>query len=240
MQHKNDILRVLGGSMHKMTILIVDDDIFFQELFKSRLQSFDVHILILENGLQAVELVKQGPVIDLIFMDVNMPVMDGYEAIQIIRKHEKDSMLKEVPIILVGGSIEEDNQNLCITKPVSQEKLNDILHKYLFKENIIDYDIKKVAQSLNISQELIKNLIQKLLLNLDGELDSMKEMNEKDDYVGLYALGHKLKGRFASLQLQELADISSAIEIAAKNKENIDYKTLIQKMREHAKKLEKL
>lgn len=224
--------------MSKMTVLIVEDDIFSQEIFQFKLQSFDVHVVVLENGQEAVEFIKHNNAADLIFMDIHMPVMDGDEATEIIRMHENSNASKRVPIIAAGGSVKEsDMEKLLrcgmddfIEKPVRKEELEKILDKYLFQKSVFIYDIKKVSQSLRIPESLIKKFIKKLTVALIDELKEMQDMYEEKDYAGLHALAHKLKGRFANLQLMEISDLFHTIETAAKKEQEIDYEALIKKI----------
>ena len=91
--------------MKKMKILIVDDDMFNQEVLELRLEVFDFEIEIFDNGKEALEYVKSHDNIDFIFMDINMPIMSGDEATRLIREYEKESSKKRIPIIAVGASI---------------------------------------------------------------------------------------------------------------------------------------
>lgn len=83
--------------------MIVDDTIFNITAFKIILQKV-MNCLVFEayNGLEAVNHVKSGMKFDLIFMDINMPVMDGYQATELIREYEKEKEIK--PSILIIAS----------------------------------------------------------------------------------------------------------------------------------------
>ena len=91
-----------------------------------------------ENGEWAIEVLKNNKNIDLILMDIMMPVMDGYETMEIIRKNPE---LHKVPIItLTAKAMKEDYQkaidsgaNDYISKPLDVEKLFELLKIWLFK-----------------------------------------------------------------------------------------------------------
>src|SRR6202000_1616760 len=90
-----------------------------------------------ENGEEAVQFVKQNSQIDVVLMDIRMPVMDGYEATRIIRKIYKSN----VPIIgLSANAFEEDvekalesGMNAHIAKPYSEEDIFNVIKKWLRK-----------------------------------------------------------------------------------------------------------
>ena len=93
------------------------------------------------NGKEAVEYYLDNRY-DFIFMDISMPIMDGLEATRIIRKYEKDSGLKEVPIIaLTSNVLEEDREKFfevggteSLAKPTAQTVLIATISRILQKK----------------------------------------------------------------------------------------------------------
>ena len=92
-----------------------------------------------KDGIEAVQFYQRHE-IDLVLMDIQMPLMDGYEATQIIRKVEKDHHKKdEVPIIAISAYVMHDEIEKCFTaganstllKPVKKTALLDELRKFL-------------------------------------------------------------------------------------------------------------
>ncbi len=120
----------------KFTTLIVEDDMISFELYKTRLQDQDLNIIHAINGKVAVEKAVENPDIDLILMDIRMPVLDGYEATKQIREFNKD-----VPIIAqtAFAVIPEQKEVLemgftdFFAKPLDDEILNGIIKKYRYK-----------------------------------------------------------------------------------------------------------
>jgi len=105
-------------------ILVVDDEIMNQEVIKKILNKEGYNVLTADNGQDAIDRLKQHK-IDLILMDLMMPVMDGFEAIEIISKNHI------VPIIAITAL--DDNKThqkvlkfgaiSCITKPFELKEL---------------------------------------------------------------------------------------------------------------------
>ncbi|MFW5822111.1 MAG: response regulator, partial [Tangfeifania sp.] len=119
-------------------VLVVDDDIRNVFALAQILEERDIEVFEAENGKTAIDVLKDNPNIDLVLMDIMMPVMNGYEAMQEIRKIPA---LENIPIItLTAKAMKEDYQkaidsgaNDYISKPVDVEKLLSLLKIWLFK-----------------------------------------------------------------------------------------------------------
>lgn len=124
-------------------ILLVDDNRINQEFTRELLQTLDCVVTIANNGVQALQKVEAEK-FDLIFMDCNMPEMDGYEASKRITQLPSE---KRAPIIALTGST-GGTRSHCIaagmvdylTKPLRKEQLIKILEKWLPSEFTIPID----------------------------------------------------------------------------------------------------
>lgn len=121
-----------------LKILQVDDSIENCLLIQSFLKNTDCKIDTAENGLIAVDKFKSNNY-DIVLMDIEMPEMDGYTAVKIMREYEKEKGIKPKPIIALSAYAfqEEIQKSLSagfssyITKPVKKAKIFDILHSYI-------------------------------------------------------------------------------------------------------------
>ena len=121
-----------------LNILVVDDAKDNRLLVKAFLKSTPHQLSMAENGQMAVEMFQQERY-DLVLMDVQMPVKDGYTATQEIRTYEKEKGLKPVPIIaFTAHAYQEDIDNSLkagcnrhITKPIKKAVLLDLIDGYL-------------------------------------------------------------------------------------------------------------
>jgi len=119
-------------------VLIVDDDIKNIFVLSAALQEYNMDISHARNGKEALEFLEKNKDMDIIMMDIMMPIMDGYECMQAIRL---DESLKHLPIIAVTAkAMEKDKEKALqsgaddyITKPIDLEKLRTMLMMWINK-----------------------------------------------------------------------------------------------------------
>ena len=123
-------------------ILIVEDNIINQKLIKRILEEHGITVDVANNGLEAFEKRKTNNY-DLIFMDIQMPVMDGIETTHEILDYEKEEQLQHIPIVaLTANALKGDRERFLsegmdeyITKPIETTELLYILNKFLGKDH---------------------------------------------------------------------------------------------------------
>ncbi|AEP28710.1 response regulator [Brumicola nitratireducens] len=116
-----------------VSVLICDDSGFARKaMARSLPDGWDIDISFAEHGQQAIDMIKEGKG-DILFLDLNMPVLDGYQTMQIIRKEDLPTL-----VIVVSGDVQEEARKRMlalgavdfIRKPIDNEKLTTILAKY--------------------------------------------------------------------------------------------------------------
>ncbi len=118
---------------HK-TILIVEDQELDYYITSTSLKKLEVNIIRCENGEEAISLIKNTDNIDLILMDINMPVLNGFFATEEIRKFNKD-----IPIIAQSAFVKPHEIEKCyiigfddyIEKPIDSDILKKLVLKYI-------------------------------------------------------------------------------------------------------------
>mgnify|MGYP002549394867 FL=1 len=123
-------------------ILLVEDNELNAEIGIELLNTFKVIIDLAKNGEECIKILEKMPegYYDLILMDIQMPIMDGYEATKIIRSFNNKNA--QIPIIaMTANAFEEDRKhalqlgmNEHLAKPIDIEKLKDVLTKYFNHE----------------------------------------------------------------------------------------------------------
>jgi two-component system sensor histidine kinase/response regulator len=125
-----------SDGQHALRILLAEDSEDNRLLIQSYLKNTPHQIDIAENGEIAVEKFKTGRY-DIVLMDMQMPVMDGYTATQTIRNWERDRGIKHIPIVaLTAYALKEEMQKSIgagctthITKPVKKTTLIETIHQ---------------------------------------------------------------------------------------------------------------
>jgi PAS domain S-box-containing protein len=129
----HDVEKVFKGKK----ILVVDDDIRNIFALSEILEEKGIEVLAAENGEVALELLNKNPLVDLVLMDIMMPVMDGYETTQKIRKQVQ---FIKLPIIALTAKAMKEDRNKCIaagasdylTKPVDEARLFSMLRIWMY------------------------------------------------------------------------------------------------------------
>jgi CheY-like chemotaxis protein/HAMP domain-containing protein len=120
------------------TILIVDDDMRNVFAITKVLEEGKMKVLMAPNGLKAIETLEKHEEIDLVLMDIMMPVMDGYEAMKAIRMVKK---WEKLPVLaLTAKAMKEDREksiaagaNDYLSKPLDVQKLFNMMRIWLYK-----------------------------------------------------------------------------------------------------------
>jgi len=119
-------------------VLVTEDNIINQKLIKRILEEHGITVDIANNGLESFEKRRSGTY-DLLFMDIQMPVMDGIEATHEILDYEEDEEVPHIPIVaLTANALKGDRERFLgegmdeyITKPIETAELLYILNKFL-------------------------------------------------------------------------------------------------------------
>ena len=133
----SDINKIkITKTQHKYTILIVEDEEVNYLYIVTLLENTKLNLKIIhaKNGSEAVKMCKENSEIDFIFMDLKMPVMNGFEATKLIKEFRPD-----LPIVAQTAYSTRDEKEVAISagcddfisKPISAETLNEIVYKYL-------------------------------------------------------------------------------------------------------------
>ena len=153
-----------------LEILLVEDNEFNRLVACNTLSYFNCNVTEAVNGLEAVNILKTGKNFDIILMDLQMPIMDGFESASIIRNELKI----DTPIIaLTANAFKSEleqciniGMNDCVTKPFEEEKLISSIYKLT----------KVSAKSVNKNLEVIQDYEQKLY-----NLNQLQSMSRNDN-----------------------------------------------------------
>jgi len=227
-------------------VLVAEDNEVNQELIKILLDSKGIKYIIANNGLEAVELYKKEK-FDLVFMDINMPEMDGIEATKEIKKYEAENNITHTPIIaLTANAMEGDKDRFLefmddyLSKPIMEEELNNILNKYLNasvnvvhdnNESNIEYSIDDMAKKLGIPASIFDKVLDKFLETIDEYMNDLENSIKYDNIEEIRNQAHKIKGSMMTFHLDYMVDILKNMELDAKDGIKRDYMSDFEKVK---------
>ncbi|MDD5716446.1 MAG: ATP-binding protein [Sulfuricurvum sp.] len=151
--------------VHEGHILLAEDNEVNQIVAEENLKTLGYRVSIAQNGKEAVEMVQEKRY-DLILMDIQMPVMDGFEATRQIRNLNID-----IPIIALSAAVLQIDKKLTIdsgmnahiAKPIDLEELQRVLHIYLpIKSNVVKRSIDAITPLDSIYGVDVSELTRKL------------------------------------------------------------------------------
>ncbi len=222
----------------KYKILLVDDDHLSQRMMGLVLSSGGYLYATACNGAEALEAV-QSQHFDLILMDLQMPIMDGYEATRRIRALEAGK--GQIPIIALTAMMFDDDNQLCLDTGMDGciIKPFDIAQLYQAIDSFVENSKKSsVAQTkhgmkledenslLNIQAALprfgndiqtYREFLQEFLQSLPDRMKQIRTMFDSGDFQSLTKDSHNLKGVAASMGAMQISALAAKLEQHSRN-----------------------
>ena len=217
----------------RMSILMVDDVEENRKLVEKYLTKEGRYKVILaKNGVEAITAFKNQTV-SLILMDMEMPVMDGYTAVRIIRKLEEFSA---VPIIAMTAHEGPEEIKKCIDmgctgyiqKPMKDSTLLTVIHKYLDEETVTVGDAEQQGDIVVYVDPDLADLIPGYLENRYRDVQEIGRSLLEDDFQEILRLGHSMKGSGGGYGFEGITLIGGEIEEAARRGD----KDVVSKLKE--------
>jgi CheY-like chemotaxis protein/HPt (histidine-containing phosphotransfer) domain-containing protein len=213
--HEAKFAKVFSG-----TVLVVEDQLVNQRVAQSYLHKLGLQVDIASNGLVAFEKCLSNRY-DLIFMDCQMPILDGYEATRRIRKDEKRTG-RHTPVIALTadatvaekGEISHAGMDGYIYKPLDLRSLIEVLQKHLkVSEDILDVEaLKKLEAYVVNDQDLITALIDDFAKTAPDLIASIRAGLHILDMESIRQSAHALKSSSAALGAKKLSLLCSNLE----------------------------
>ncbi|PBQ30315.1 hypothetical protein CNR22_00580 [Sphingobacteriaceae bacterium] len=203
-----------------LKVLIVDDNPINIKLIKGMFSEFKMQIETAENGLQAVEKVRQSTY-DLVLMDIEMPEMSGYEASEHIRK----TLGNNVPIIAMSAHAmsEEKERSLqlgmndYISKPLKAE----LLFEKILQAVSTDSSLKKQERLVNLDplkasihgrNDLLREILDLFLQGVPDDLDTIYHAIGQSAFDTIKRRAHRMKSTILAVGIAPLTTILTEIE----------------------------
>ncbi len=202
--------KTVSKTQSDLNILLVDDNDENRLVIRSFLKSLPWKIEEAKNGKDALDLYSPGKY-DVILMDMQMPVLDGYSATREIRKQELEQKLSPTPIIALTAYALKEEVDKSLEAGCNGHQSKPVAKTSLIKA--IEYITKAIDIVVDIDLE---DLIPDYLGNREKEVDHLRELFHKGDFPQIQAIGHKLRGSAGSYGFSELSEIGKELEEKSK------------------------
>lgn len=226
-------------------ILVVDDETFNLDVCKRILLNRGGEVLTAYDGQSAIEHISSDDnSIDLIFMDLRMPKLDGIEATKYIR----NNLNWKKPIIALTGEAFTEKLKECIMagmddfiqKPFYQKQIETKLIKHLELTNLgsdngdqnkvsneenlsdvnkIQYSVDTLLNMVDGKEDHLKSLLESLVKQNKGHIDNLNKACEETNWERIQSISHTLKTSLKYLGLKKYADLCQKLENAGRNKD---------------------
>jgi len=206
-------------------ILVAEDNPTNRMVAIEQLAKLGLAAQAVTNGAEAVEAFHTVSY-DLVLMDCDMPVMDGFEATRRLREMGK----AELPIIALTADAMVEDRERCLragmsdylAKPVQLKRLSEVLAKWLNTasdgagQGPVVFDEQDLLGRLLDDRALAGKVIRGFLSDCPVQLAALAERIEAGDFEGVRRQAHKVKGAASTVAALCLRDVAYAMELAAK------------------------
>jgi len=221
-------------------ILLAEDNTINQKVALKILEKLGYRADAVANGEEAIKTLETIPY-DLVFMDCQMPVMDGYEATTAIRNGHSTVKNHDIPIIAMTANAMKGDREKClavgmndyVSKPISPQEISDVLEKWLNsaekKENeknrqagTGDNNIEKVfdraalLDRLMDDEALLVDILKEFITNTPELIARLKESVEAGDTEEARRAAHTLKGSASNVSANTLMNAALEAEMDAR------------------------
>ncbi len=247
-------------------VMVAEDAPANQKLIMALLAEVGLSPVLVENGQQAVKHATRET-FDLIFMDMQMPVMNGYDATQALRSQNISTPIVALTAHAMKGDEEKCRAAGCadyISKPVSPRKLNEVLNKYLEKISPEQKTIEtqqhnswkneagagpikaedeeaiidwQTLTSVCNNEKLIDEIARIIAVSMPDDIKQLRAAMENEDYETVFLSAHRVKGATASLGATKISKLAGQLEKAGKKQDQESIESLITAVQTEVDKL---
>lgn len=226
-----------------LDVLLVEDNVVNQKVAKLLIAKLGCNADVVGNGKAAVE-AASAKRYDIIFMDCQMPIMNGFDATRAIRSFESQDH-RTVPIIAMTANAMEEDRRRCLavgmddylSKPVCLDELRNAIERWgtdatpsplvktpevieeLSMHNAIDPEVINGLRELSDGDSaLLEELVGLFLEDTPPRLDSLQAALDSGDPEGLEAAAHALKSSCGNIGALVMADLCKELELLGKHR----------------------
>ena len=217
-------------------ILLVEDNHINQMVASQMMEKLGHNVSCANDGAQALDKLEKEE-FDLIFMDCQMPVMDGYQAAGKIKERRQEGSMKDTPVIAFTAHAMQGDKQKCIdagmdgyiSKPVDEDQLKSVIAQWTGagQGGEASSDDEQEQASKNLNHDTLQGLKGLMGDGFSGLIDAFKQNVEKliqemgdavnqNDFERLSQLAHTVKSPSAQLGAENLYEAALDLEKNAK------------------------
>ncbi len=224
----------LTQSLTGLRVLLCEDNLINQKFALRLLDKWGCNTSLAQNGAEAVVLWEERT-FDVVLMDIQMPIMDGYMATRSIREHE-DTIGRHTPIIAMTAHAMEGDREKCLaqgmddylSKPISSERLNRLLSAYHRGGNSVPnppaslsqseeaqesaFDLAALNEMCGQDAEFVHEMITLFLEVVDTQMEAVHTAITEGDAHRLSSTAHTLKGSCRSIMAHPMSAVCDELE----------------------------
>ncbi len=225
-----------GSTQFAGRVLVVEDNPTNQLVACGQLERFGLIVAVAENGQQAVDMLSVEDY-DLVFMDVHMPVLDGYAATAIIRDPGSSVRQHNVPVIAMTANAVSGEREKCLAagmndhvpKPVELSKLEKAIARWLqpgaatatgrdaestagVATDTAVFDEPALLERLFDEEQLVKKILSMYLNDAPNTLQRLRDAIASGNVEASSEAAHAVKGAALSISAGKVADIAASME----------------------------
>ncbi len=201
-------------------VLVAEDNVVNQKLIAALLKKHGAVAVIASNGAEAVDIFDTEP-FKLVLLDIHMPIVDGVEAMKLIKQktYGKDAMV----VALTAEAISGDKERFLasgfdgyLEKPIEEQALLMVLKDCFSEQNETSY-FEALEVALGIDKEFVVVLLKDFVNDAMADIKEMNAAIESRNTRDVFELAHKIKGAAANLRLADIKELALAIEKNARD-----------------------
>jgi signal transduction histidine kinase/DNA-binding response OmpR family regulator len=214
-------------SFAQARILLVEDNPVNQRVAQRLLEKMSARVTLANNGAEALARLDAAS-FDLVLMDCQMPLMDGFTATRRIREAEaRRGAGRRLPIIALTANVMSEDRDSCLaagmdahlSKPIEPKHMIDALTRFLKEEPVPpEIDLQALRQLTGGDAEFERELADTFVASGDQALADIIAALKVKDYDTVRKRAHALKGASANIHAQSLSTVASNLESAARSR----------------------
>ena len=237
----------------RFRILVAEDNIVNQKVALGMLGKLGYRADVVSNGKEAVEALERKPY-DLVFMDIQMPELDGFEATQAVRDPQSRVRNPRIPIIAMTAHAMKGDRERClaegmddyVSKPIQLKELADAIDRQSSGTPRLEppeppeapvpesekeiFDGTSLLHRLEGDEDLCRDILMGYVEDLPIQMEKLESALRKNDMTVAVRQAHSIKGASANIGAQRLRETALEIEVAGKRGETETMLLLVRKM----------